>query len=102
MNDIAGQVAVATQWMQRATWTSDEMAYLIRLAFTAGIRYRATYAEGEMLASWAAHHHAPPTREERIAAELAAYGPVKYEGGDISAALLAEWDEHIAAHRGAR
>jgi hypothetical protein len=87
---------------KRRTFTDDEVAYLIYLAFRSGIQHRATYAEGEMLASWAAHHDTPPTRAERIAAEVAAYGPVKYEGGDISAQLLAEWDEHIAAHGGTR
>ncbi|BEL09192.1 hypothetical protein Q0Z83_073830 [Actinoplanes sichuanensis] len=53
-------------------FTREQVAYLVALAFESGIRFASTYAQGEMLASWAAHHVAPPTRQERIAAELAA------------------------------
>ncbi|GIE79073.1 hypothetical protein Aph02nite_50230 [Actinoplanes philippinensis] len=57
---------------EQETFTREQVAYLIDLAFESGLRFRAAYAEGEMLASWARHHGAPPTRAERIAAELAA------------------------------
>jgi hypothetical protein len=70
----AGPVLSAAEALtgEQETFTRAQVAHLISLAFESGIRFRATYAEGELLASWAAHHAAPPTRQERIAAELAA------------------------------
>lgn len=55
----------------QGTFTRSQVAYLLHLAFESGIRYQGTFAEGEMLAGWTAHHDTPPSRKERIAAELA-------------------------------
>lgn len=57
---------------EQETFTREQVAYLVSLAFESGIRFASTHAQGEMLSSWAQHHAAPPTRAERIAAELAA------------------------------
>lgn len=64
----AGEALLAEQ----ETFTREQVAYLLSLAFESGIRFRSTYAEGELLTSWAEHHVVPPTRAERVAAELAA------------------------------
>lgn len=63
-------------------WTDEQVAYLIALAYTSGLTDGHTRQVAELIATWAEHPTTPaPTRQDRIAAEVAAAGPARFAGG---------------------
>lgn len=75
--------AEALKHRRGRTWTDEQVAYLIELAYRTGLAKGRAYDTAELLATWSEKHVDPPTREDRIAAEMASYGPVKYHGGPV-------------------
>lgn len=71
---------------RQQTFSRAQVAYLIELAYRTGLTARRAYDIGELHASWAEHHTDPPTRADRVAAEIAAAGPCRYLGGPV------DWD----------
>jgi hypothetical protein len=69
------------------TFTRKQVAYIIRLSYNLGLAHGHAYDIAELLATWAEQDR-PPTRDERIAAEVAAPGPPRYPGGNVPV----DWD----------
>lgn len=66
----------------RDTYTRAEVAWLLKLSYLSGLRDGRRFDLADWLYGFAEHHTDPPTREDRIAAEIAAAGPAKYPGGN--------------------
>jgi hypothetical protein len=62
-------------------FTRQQVAYLVAVAYRSGLTHGQAYDIGELLATWADEHPEPPTREDRIAAEIARGGPALFTGG---------------------
>jgi hypothetical protein len=80
-----GTTLAATQALtsrRGQTWTDEQVAYLIALAYHNGLTDGHDHRTAELLATWAEHPAEPqPTRQDRIAAEVAAGGPALFTGG---------------------
>jgi hypothetical protein len=64
------------------TFTRDQVAYLVHLAYTSGLATGHTRQVVELLDTWAERPATPlPDRAARIAAEVAAAGPPRFLGG---------------------
>lgn len=67
-------------------FTRAQVAYLIDLAYQTGLAHGRAYDEAQLLTGWLEHHTDPPTRADRIAAEVNRAGPATYRGGPV------DWD----------
>ena len=82
--------AHALRTRRGGTWTDEQVAYLIHLAYQSGRAAAAAEDLAETVACW--QQHLPPqvTREQRVQARLAqmeaAAGPATYRGGPV------DWD----------
>jgi hypothetical protein len=69
------------------TFTRDQVAYLIAVAYQVGRRHTLAEDLAETVACWDEHATPAQTRERRIAARIAAYertsGPATYLGGPV-------------------
>lgn len=80
--------AAALQHRRGRTWTDEQVAYLIALAYESGRAAAAAEDLAETIACW--QQHLPPvlTREQRVQARLdamaAAAGPAMYRGGPVT------------------
>lgn len=91
-----GTILAATEAMRtRDTFTRDQVAYLIALAYDTGRIHGYADDLAETVGCW--QNYAPPprlTRKQRIAERLAEYertaGPAAYRGGPVN------WDASTA------
>lgn len=83
-----GTTLAATEAMRtQDTFTRDQVAYLIAVAYQVGRQHTLTQDLAETIACWDEHATPPQTREQRIAARMAHYertsGPARYHGGPV-------------------
>lgn len=83
-----GTTLAAVEAMHRQdTFTRDQVAYLIAVAYEVGRRHTLAEDLAETVACWDEHATPAQTREQRIAARMANYeqisGPGRYHGGAV-------------------
>lgn len=81
------------------TFTREQLAYLIAVAYEIGRRQTLAEDLAETIACWEQHDTPAQTRDARKAARLAAYdraaGPVRYHGGPV------DWETGVPVKTGA-
>ena len=69
------------------SFTRDQVAYLIHIAFLSGIEHARAFGTAVLIAGWEIHQQPHRTRDMLIAERLAEYehhaGPVTYHGGPV-------------------
>lgn len=101
MTITAGGILAVTEAIRgdQQNFRRDLVAYLVAVAYRSGLAHGHAYDVAELLATWDEKQQDPPTREDRIAAELASYGPAGFDGGLPKPATYFPPDEDRVAPR---